>query len=62
MFGNDFVTQAYDDPVSIDADLDGSPRRLGHDRVSVAIEAYQAGAGHGMGGLVEAVERAQHRL
>ena len=43
-------------------DLDGTPRGLGHDGIAVAVKADQAGAGHGMGCLVEAVERRQHRL
>lgn len=47
-------TEAHDDPVGIGTDLDRPPRCLGHDRVTVAVEADQAGAGHGMGGLVYA--------
>lgn len=62
MFSDDFITQTHDDPVGIGADLDGTPRRLGHDGIAVAVEADQAGSGHGMGGLVEAIEWCQHRL
>src|SRR5690606_23380353 len=38
------------------------PRRPGHDRVAVAVEADEAGAGDGMFALMEAIEGRQDRL
>ena len=62
MLCDDLVAEAHDDAVGIGAELNSPPRRLGHARVAVAVEADQAGAAQSMGGLMEAVERRQHRL
>ncbi len=62
MLGHDLVVQADHDPVGVSAHLHRPPCRLGHDRVAVAVEVYEAGAGHRVRRLVEAVERRQHRL
>ena len=62
MFGNDGIATANDDSICIGSDLDRTPGCLGHYRVAVTIEADQAGAGDRVLGLVEPVERRQHRL
>jgi transposase len=43
VLGHDLLAPADNDPVGIGADLHGAPRRRGHHRVSVAVEADQAG-------------------
>ncbi len=62
MLGNDLVTQANDNPVGIGADLNRTAHRPCRHRVAVAVETDQAGAGHCVARLVEAIERCQHRL
>lgn len=62
MFPDDLFAAADDDPVRIGAHLHRPARRPGHDRVAVAVEADEAGAGNGMLALMETVEGRQDRL
>src|SRR3546814_314887 len=62
MLPDDRIAAAYDDAIGIGAHLNGPACGRRHDRVAVAIEADEAGAGDGMLALMEAVERCQDRL
>ena len=62
MFPDDLFAAADDHPARIGAHLHRAPRRPGHDRVAVAVEADEAGAGDGMLALMEAIEGRQDRL
>ena len=62
MFSDNLFAAANDDAIGIGADLHRASCHRREHRVAVAVEADQAGAGHGMLTLIEAVERSQHRL
>src|SRR3546814_14101290 len=62
MLPDDRIAAAYDDAIGIGAHLNGPACGRRHDRVAVAIEADEAGAGDGMLALMESVARCQARL
>src|SRR3546814_7263435 len=62
MLPDDRFAAAYDDAVGIGAHLHGPACGRRHDRVAVAIEADEAGAGNRVLALMAAVERRQDRL
>src|SRR5579884_764622 len=56
MLADDLAVAPDDDPLGVDAQLRGAPRRLGRDAVAIVVETHQAALRHRNLDLAEAVE------